>query len=122
MTYNLSPYPAKYSPTEYDYDLIKSFAERGVELIQVHEEWNDSIRVCGADRYSSHDPQGMKHFIKLCHDHGIKVLPYLSPFYFDRRDPDFRRDFMRYESYLISVHFEYANCSAASETWCTYFF
>ncbi|MBQ7335826.1 MAG: hypothetical protein IJW92_05095 [Clostridia bacterium] len=124
VTYNLGPYPAKFSiePTEYDYNLIKSFAEQGVGLIQVHEEWNDHIRLYGADKYSSHDPQGMKHFIKLCHDFGIKILPYLSSFYFDRRDPDFRRDFMRYESYLISVHFEYANCSAASETWGTYFF
>ncbi|MBQ9784825.1 MAG: hypothetical protein IJW29_04920 [Clostridia bacterium] len=124
VTYNLGPYPAKFSiePTEYDYNLIKSFAERGVGLIQVHEEWNDSIRHLGADKYSSHDPAGMKNFIKLCHSFGIKVLPYLSSFYFDRRDPDFRRDFMRYESYLVSVHFEYANCSAASETWTTYFF
>ena len=124
VTYNLGPYPAKFSiePTEYDYNLIKSFAEKGVGLIQVHEEWNDGIRLYGADKYNSHDPSGMKSFIKLCHDFGIKVLPYLSSFYFDRRDPDFRRDFMRYESYLISVHFEYANCSAESETWGTYFF
>lgn len=124
VTYNLGPYPAKFSiePTEYDYNLVKSFAERGVGLIQVHEEWNDSIRHLGADKYSSHDPAGMKSFIKLCHDFGIKVLPYLSSFYFDRRDPDFRRDFMRYESYLVSVHFEYANCSAESDTWTTYFF
>ncbi|MBQ9797480.1 MAG: hypothetical protein IJW50_07135 [Clostridia bacterium] len=124
VTYNLGPYPAKFSiePTEYDYNLIKSFAEKGVGLIQVHEEWNDHIRLYGADKYSSHDREGMKNFIKLCHSFGIKVLPYLSSFYFDRRDPDFRRDFMRYESYLISVHFEYANCSAQSETWATYFF
>ncbi len=124
VTYNLGPYPAKFSiePTEYDYELIKGFAEKGVGLIQVHEEWNDHIRLYGADKYSSHDPRGMKNFIKLCHDFGIKVLPYLSSFYFDRRDPDFREDFMRYGSYLISVHFEYANCSAESETWATYFF
>lgn len=124
VTYNLGPYPAKFpiEPTEYDYNLIKDFAERGVGLIQVHEEWNDSIRLYGSDKYTSHDPEGMKNFIKLCHDFGIKVLPYVSSFYFDRRDPDFRRDFMRYESYLVSVHFEYANCSAESETWGAYFF
>lgn len=124
VTYNLGPYPAKFpiEPTEYDYNLIKNFAEKGVGLIQVHEEWNDHIRLYGGDKYTSHDPEGMRKFIKLCHDFGIKVLPYLSSFYFDRRDPDFRQDFMRYESYLISVHFEYANCSGASETWGTYFF
>lgn len=124
VTYNLGPYPARFpiEPTEYDYNLIKNFAENGVGLIQVHEEWNDHIRLYGGDKYSSHDPEGMRKFIDLCHSFGIKVLPYLSSFYFDRRDPDFRRDFMRYESYLISVHFEYANCSAESETWGTYFF
>ncbi len=124
VTYNLGPYPARFSiaPTEYDYDLIKHFAENGVGLIQVHEEWNDHIRLYGADKYSSHDPEGMRKFIDLCHSFGIKVLPYLSSFYFDRRDPDFRSDFMRYGSYLISAHFEYANCSAESETWGTYFF
>lgn len=124
VTYNLGPYPAKFSiaPTEYDEQLIRSLAENGVELIQVHEDWNDSIRLYGADKYSSHDPDGMKKFIDLCHRNGIKIIPYLSAFYFDRRDPDFRRDFMRYESYLIGEHFQYANCSGASETWGTYFF
>ena len=123
VTYNLGPYPARFSiePTEYDYNLVKSFAEKGVGLIQVHEEWNDTIRLYGADKYSSHDPEGMKKFIKLCHDFGIKVLPYISSFYFDRRDPDFRDDFIRYGSYLIGAHFEYANCSAESDTWATYF-
>ena len=83
VTYNLGPYPAKFpiEPTEYDYNLIKSFAEKGVGLIQVHEEWNDHIRLYGGDKYTSHDPEGMKKFIELCHSFGIKVLPYLSSFY-----------------------------------------
>ena len=46
VTYYLGDYPAPFSiaPTQYDYDMIKELAENGVDLIQVHEEWNDSIR------------------------------------------------------------------------------
>ena len=73
ISYNLGGYPAKFSitPTEYDYEVIKALKEKGVGLIQVHEEWNDAIRVLGADKYSSHDPEGMRKFIELCHDFGL---------------------------------------------------
>ena len=75
--YNLGEYPNKMTirPTEYDYNLIKQLAENGVGLIQIHEEWNDALRVMGADKYSSHDKEGLKEFIKLCHSFGIKILP-----------------------------------------------
>ena len=98
VIYNLGEYPAPFSirPTEYDYNLIKSFAESGVGLIQIHEEWNDYLRRFGADKYSSHDPQGMKNFIKLCHDFGIKIIPYMSTSYLEVNDPDFTMDFMSF--------------------------
>lgn len=51
----------------------------------MHEEWNDGIRKLGADKFSSHDPEGMKAFIRLCHDFGIKVIPYVSTGFFDVR-------------------------------------
>ncbi|MBO5370166.1 MAG: hypothetical protein J6B23_05765 [Clostridia bacterium] len=122
VTYNLGPYPARFSiePTEYDYNLIKSFAESGVGLIQIHEEWNDYLRRFGADKYSSHDPQGMKNFIKLCHDFGIKIIPYMSTSYLEVNDPDFTMDFMRYEWYLNGTFWKYASCSAKSPQWTTY--
>ena len=48
--YHLGDYPAPFSiePTEYDYNMIKGMAENGVQLIQLHEEWNDHIRRYGA--------------------------------------------------------------------------
>lgn len=124
VTYNLGPYPAKFSiePTEYDYNLIKTFAENGVGLIQIHEEWNDHIRRFGADKFTSHDPEGLKNFVKLCHDFGIKVLPYISTGYFDRRDPDFKKEFHNLDLYLESIHFAYCNCSPKSPEWCNYLF
>jgi len=121
--YNLGDYPAKFSiaPTEYDYNLLKDMAENGVELIQIHEEWNDSIRRFGADKFSSHDPEGLQKFVDLCHSFGIKIIPYISSGYFHVYDPDFRKEFAIRESYCINgMYFKYQNCSASSAEWREY--
>ena len=119
ISYNLGDYPAKFSikPTEYDYNTVKMLAEKGVGLIQVHEEWNDSIRVLGADKYTSHDPEGMKEFIDLCHSFGIKVLPYVSSGFFDARDPECREEFFKSNDSLYSSYFRYRIASAKSPEW-----
>lgn len=122
VTYNLGDYPAKFSiaPTEYDYNLLKGFAEQGVGLIQVHEEWNDAIRHLGADKYTSHDPEGMKKFINLCHELGLKIISYSSTGMFDERDPDFTETFCRIESRLAQTYFNYRKCWAGSPEWRSY--
>ncbi|MBQ9784248.1 MAG: hypothetical protein IJW29_01985 [Clostridia bacterium] len=123
VIYNLGEYPAKFSirPTEYDYNLIKSLSERGVGLIQLHEEWNDSQRLLGADKFTSHDPEGLREFIKLCHDFGIKVLPYVSSGFFDWRDPDFTERFStRGVHELNGFYFRYRCCDSASPEWNAY--
>lgn len=121
-TYNLGGYPSKFSimPTEYDEECIKNLAEMGVGLIQVHEEWNDSIRVLGADKYSSHDPAGMRAFIELCHRYGIRILPYFSTAFIDVRDPDCRESFFTDDAYLKDVHFHYRYANAKSPEWCNF--
>ena len=83
IIYYLGDYPAKMSitPTEYDYNLLKSYAEHGVDMIQVHEEWNDTIERYGSDKYHSCDHEGMLKFVDLCHDFGIKIIPYCSSSY-----------------------------------------
>ncbi len=121
-TYNLGGYPSKFSimPTEYDEECIKNLAEMGVGLIQVHEEWNDSIRVLGADKYSSHDPEGMRVFVDLCHRYGIKIVPYVSTGYIDARDPDCREDFFlktEEDLRLEQVHFRYRLACPQSASW-----
>ena len=118
--YNLGDYPARFSiePTEYDYRLLKDMAQKGVGLIQLHEEWNDPVRHLGADKFSSFDPQGLRHFVDLCHSFGIKVIPYISSGYFHEGDPDFREEFTIRERYCISgMHFKYRTCSASSAEW-----
>ncbi len=123
VIYNLGEYPAPFSirPTEYDYELIKSLSEKGVGLIQIHEEWNDSMRRLGADKFSSHDPQGLREFISLCHSFGIKVIPYISSGFFDVRDPDFTEDFCpRQRLSLDSSYYRYRMCDPASPEWRSY--
>lgn len=123
VIYNLGEYPAGFSirPTEYDYELIKSLSERGVGLIQVHEEWNDAIRVLGADKYTSHDPEGMKEFIKLCHNFDIKILPYVSSGFFDSRDIDFKESFATNGIHeLNSSYYRYRMCDTSSPEWNEY--
>ena len=122
VTYNLGDYPASFSisPTEYDYEMLKELAENGVELLQIHEEWNDAIRCLGADKFSSFDKSGMKKFTDLCHSFGIKIIPYISTGYFEETDPDFREDFTREEFALRHDYFNYRKCYAGSPTWRQY--
>ena len=122
-TYNLGDYPARFSiePTEYDYNMLKDMAERGVELIQLHEEWNDAIRRFGADKFSSFDPKGLQKFVDLCHSFGIKVIAYASSGYFNEPDPDFQEEFANSVAYCINgMHFKYRACSHGSAEWRNY--
>ena len=116
VIYNLGEYPAKFSikPTEYDYEVVKNLADMGVGLIQLHEEWNDAIRIMGADKFTSHDEQGLKEFIELCHSFGIKIIPYISSGFFDERDPDFKEYFTRGKYSLNNSYYRYRMCDAAS--------
>ena len=121
--YNLGDYPAPFSiePTEYDYTMLKDMAARGVQLIQLHEEWNDPVRHLGADKYSCFDPKGLQNFVDLCHHFGIKVIPYISSGYFHELDPDFREEFTHTKRYCINgMHFKYRLCSAGSAEWRNY--
>ena len=121
-TYNLGDYPAAFSmaPTEYDYEMLKDLSENGVELIQIHEEWNDGIRHLGADKFTAHDPEGLQKFVDLCHSFGIKIIPYISTGYFQVTDPDFDEKFARGKHDLISEHFHYRKCWAGSPEWRNY--
>ncbi len=125
--YYLGDYPERYSvePTEYDFNHLKQLAENGVQLIQVHEEWNDAVRHLGADKFSCFDPKGMTNFVNLCHYFGIKVIPYVSSAYFHEPDPDFRESFAvtdHYDTkcYCTGCHFKYRVCSAGSPEWRDY--
>ena len=122
VTYNLSEYPAPSSiaPTDYDHELLSTLAAGGVELIELHEEWNDALRRFGGDKFSSYDPAGLAQFIELVHSLGMKVLGYMSTGFFQRTDPDFRESWVRCSETLKEVYYDYAVCSPASPEWRAY--
>ncbi|MBE6629326.1 MAG: hypothetical protein E7624_00570 [Ruminococcaceae bacterium] len=119
VIYNMGEYPAKFSmaPDEYDYNLLKGFADQGIGLVQIHEEWNDSIRRFGGHKYTCHDPEGFKKFIDLCHSLGLKIIAYASTGFLDERDPDFTEKFCRIESRLAQTYFNYRKCWLGSPEW-----
>ena len=121
--YHLGDYPKKlsFAPTDYDRQMLSDMAKNGVELIQIHEEWNDSIRLYGADKFSCYDEKGLEQFIDLCHSLGIKIIPYVSSGYFHRYDPDFKEDFGRDCRTLENgMYFSYRRNSAGSAEWRNY--
>jgi len=122
VTYNLGEYPKRFSiaPTEYDYRLLAELARHGVTLIQLHEEWNDSERRLGADKFTCHDPEGLRAFVRLAHSFGIKVILYASTGFFEATDPDFDPAWSHPAAHLVELYFDYACCSPASPGWRAY--
>ena len=130
--YNLGDYPERISanPTEYDKALLKRLADEGVELIQLHEEWNDANRLYGGNKFDAPDREGMRAFVEECHRLGMKVIAYLSTGFFPYEDPDFREAFVRsYEGeptlepkrlWYTSLCFHYRKCTAGSPEWREY--
>lgn len=111
------PHPFKIEPTEYDERVLKDLAERGFELIQVHSDWHDWLRLYGGDDFSSHDEEGMKSFVKLCHKCGLKVLVYLSSGFLDTRHPGYKDEFRRNEALLTGGYLNLAYCWHGSPEW-----
>jgi hypothetical protein len=117
-TYNLGEYPAKkpWHIGEWDAHELDRLKAEGIGLIQLHEEWNDSQRLFGADKYSPSNPKGFQEFLELAHQRGLKVIVYLSSGFIERRDPDFRPEWARDQD-LVELFYHYALCSPASPSW-----
>jgi len=93
--YNLGEYPlpVNMEPTEYDFRILRECAERGAGLVHFHEDWNDFLRLHGADKYTCADPVGLKHFLDLCHGMGLKVTAYASMGSMQITDPDCKPEY-----------------------------
>jgi len=119
VTYTLGDYPEKISsaPTDYDVELIRDLARRGVELIQVHEDWNDAMEYHGGNKYSSLDPKGLHAFVDLCHDNGIKIIPYISSGYVNHNSLLYRESFSNTAFTYDGVILHYRKGSADSADW-----
>jgi len=121
VVYNLGEYPCRrpWDPDEWDERQLDELAAGGIELVQLHEEWNDSLRLFGADKLSPLNEQGFRRFVKMVHDRGMQVIVYASTGFFGRSDPDFRAEWARAGT-VAELYWRYALCSPASPGWRAY--
>jgi len=120
-TYNLGEYPSLkvWDPDEWDEHELDKLRAHGIELIQVHEEWNDSQRLFGGNKLAPANPAGLRRFVDMVHKRGMRLLVYVSSGFFQRTDPDFRPEWAGPLD-LIEIYFDYALCSPASPGWRAY--
>jgi hypothetical protein len=120
-SYNLGEYPCRkpWVVDEWDVQELDKLKEQGIRLIQLHEEWNDSQRMFGADKFTPLNPSGFRRFLEMAHRRGMKVIAYASSGFFQRTDPDFQEEWARDQD-LVELHYHYARCSPASSGWRAY--
>jgi len=119
--YNLGEYPCRkpWNPDDWDERELDALRDHGIQIIQVHEEWNDSQRLFQGDKFTPVNPDGFRRFVEMVHKRGMKLIVYVSSGFFERRDPDFRDEWARPQD-LVEIYWRYARCSPASAGWRAY--
>ena len=120
--YNLGEYPCRkpYDPDEYDERELDRLKDQGIQLIQVMDDWNDQLRLCGGHKLTALNPDGFRRFVGLVHQRGMKILAYASSGYFIRTDPDYREEWSRPGDGFFGGYWNLMRCSPASPGWRAY--
>ena len=121
-TYNLGEYPSRerWAPNDYDEQELDRLRDHGIQIIQVFDDWNDSLRLFGGDKYSPANPEGFRRFVEMVHRRGMKLLPYVSTGFLQRTDPDFRPEWSREGDFLVLGYWNMARCAPSSAGWRAY--
>ncbi|MCR4411320.1 MAG: hypothetical protein NUV77_02715 [Thermoguttaceae bacterium] len=120
--YNLGEYPCRkpWDPDQYDEQELDRLREHGIQLLQVFDEWNDSLRLFGRHKLTALNPEGFRRFVQMVHQRGMKLLVYASSGYFIRTDPDFREEWSRPGDGFFGGYWNMVRCSPASPGWRAY--
>lgn len=120
--YNLGEYPCAkpWEIGEYDEAELDRLKEHGIQLIQVFDDWNDSLRLFGGDKYTALNPSGFRRFIDMAHRRGMKMLAYVSTGFLQWTDPDFRQAWAPEGARCSLGFWDMARCSPASPGWRAY--
>jgi hypothetical protein len=120
--YNLGEYPCRkpWDIGEYDEQELDRLKDHGIQLIQVFDDWNDSLRLFGGDKYTALNPAGFCRFVEMAHRRGIKVLAYTSTGFLQWTDPDFRQEWSPEGSRCSLGFWDMARCAPASPGWRAY--
>ncbi len=121
VVYNLGEYPCRkpWDPDDWDERALDGLKAAGIELVQLHDEWNDLLRLFGAHKFRPLNEPGFRRFVDMVHRRGMKLIVYASSGFFDRRDPDFREEWARPWD-LVEIYWHCAYCSPASPGWRAY--
>ncbi|HPO14204.1 MAG TPA: hypothetical protein PLI09_12235 [Candidatus Hydrogenedentes bacterium] len=122
-TYNLGEYPSKerWAPNDYDEQELDRLKDHGIQIIQVFDDWNDSLRLFGGDKLSAVNPEGFRRFVEMVHRRRMKIILYVSCGFLQRTDPDFRQEWSREGDFLVLGYWNMARCSPSSPGWRAYF-
>jgi hypothetical protein len=120
--YNLDEYPSRepWAPNDYDEQELDRLRDHGIQIIQVFDEWNDSLRLFGGHKLRATNPEGFRRFVDMVHRRGMKIMAYVSTGFLQRTDPDFRPEWAREGDYLELGYWNMARCSPASPGWRAY--
>lgn len=120
--YNLGEYPCRqpWDPGEYDEQELDRLKDHGIELLQVFDDWNDSLRLFGETKHTALNPNGFRRFIDMAHRRDIKVLAYVSTGFLQWTDPDFLQEWSPVGSRCSLGFWDMARCSPASPGWRAY--
>jgi hypothetical protein len=120
--YNLGEYPARkpWGPTNYDEEELDRLRAHGIQVVQVFDDWNDSLRLFGGTKYTPTNPAGFRRFVNMVHRRGLKLLPYISSGFLQVTDPDLRPEWYRPGDVLRLGYWNMARCSPASPGWRAY--
>jgi hypothetical protein len=120
--YNLGEYPSRkpWAPNDYDEQELDRLRAHGIQVVQVFDDWNDSLRLFGGTKYTPTNPAGFRRFVKTVHRRGLKLLPYLSSGFLQVTDPDLRPEWYRPGDVLRIGYWNMARCSPASAGWRAY--
>lgn len=120
--YNLGEYPCRqpWDIGEYDEQELDRLKDHGIQLIQVFDDWNDSLRLFGGDKYTALNPAGFRRFVEMAHRRGIKVLAYTSTGFLQWTDPDFRQEWSPEGSRCSLGFWDMARCAPGSPGWRAY--
>ncbi|MGC8640628.1 MAG: hypothetical protein ACP5XB_12205 [Isosphaeraceae bacterium] len=120
--YNLGEYPCvkPWDPDAYDEQELDRLRDHGIQLIQLFDESNDSLRLFGGGKHTPLNPEGLRRFVTMAHRRGIKVITYLSTGYFQYKDPDLKPEWYRKGDGVTVGYWDMVRCAPASPGWRAY--
>jgi len=122
VKYYLGHYPSRkvYIPGEKDWQLLEEYGKNGVEIINLWE-WYDFSGLEGKGTFNPRDEKGLRNFIKIAHQNGLKVVPYVSASYFDIRDPNYNSEWSRNIGRLDQLYYRLDHYCPGSFSWRNFF-